>query len=180
MLREKTLVKKTLTTTVMSNLGLDFAIREQGGRVVRTQVGDRYVVEVMKRKGYNFGGEQSGHLIFMEHATTGDGTLAALQILAIMLKQNKPLSELAGSVMERIPQCLLSFSVPKKRDINTLPAAQKAMKAVEKALGEKGRILVRYSGTENKARVLVEGPNTERINQFAEDIKGALISELSR
>ncbi len=179
MLKTGTLAQKTLTTTVMSNLGLDFAIRDRGGKVVRTQVGDRYVVETMKKEGFNFGGEQSGHLIFLDHATTGDGTLAALQILTIMIKEGKPLSELADAVMERIPQCLISFKVDQKKVIDTLPTAQKTMSAVKESLGEKGRILVRYSGTENKARVLVEGPNQDTINQYAEDIKAALVKDLS-
>ena len=180
MLNSGQLVKGTLTTTVMSNLGLDFAIKELGGRVVRTRVGDRYVVEMMKKEGYNFGGEQSGHLIFLDHATTGDGTLAALQILSIMLKANKPLSELASAVMERIPQCLISFKVGQKRDLEQLPTVQKAMTTVKERLGAQGRILVRYSGTENKARVLVEGPNQDQINTFAEDIKAALIKDLAK
>lgn len=180
MLKTGTLAKNTLTTTVMSNLGLDFAIKDRGGQVVRTQVGDRYVVEKMIQEGYNFGGEQSGHLIFLDHTTTGDGTLAALQILSIMLKENKPLSELANAVMERIPQRLISFKVGQKKDIDTLPTAKKVMETVEAELGEKGRIVVRYSGTENKARVLVEGPNQDTIDEYAEDIKAALINDLSK
>ncbi len=178
MISDGTLAKNTLVTTVMSNLGLDWAIRDAGGAVVRTQVGDRYVVEAMLKSGYTLGGEQSGHLIFLEHASTGDGTLAALQILAIMLQQGKPLSELASGIMERVPQRLISFAVPKRAPLESLPDFQKASKAVEDALGDKGRILVRYSGTENKARVLVEGPSQEQIDVYAEDLKAALISAL--
>jgi phosphoglucosamine mutase len=179
MIANHTLAKKTLVTTVMSNLGLDLAIEAAGGKTVRTQVGDRYVVETMRKKGYNFGGEQSGHLIFLEHASTGDGMLAALQILAIMLKYQKPLSELAGNIMTRVPQCLLSFQVPQKRPLESLPTVQKAVKQVDAELGKKGRIVLRYSGTENKARVLVEGENQDKINAHAEMLKETIIRALS-
>ncbi|MCP4606758.1 MAG: phosphoglucosamine mutase [Proteobacteria bacterium] len=179
MIKARKLAKKTLVSTVMSNLGLDRALRGAGGKMVRTQVGDRYVVEMMQKKGYSFGGEQSGHLIFLEHATTGDGIVAALQILAIMIREDKPLSELADSVMERVPQSLLSFEVPKKLPLDTLPEVKKAIRSVEKKLGEDGRVLVRYSGTENKARVLVEGSDEIKISSFASDIKDALLTALS-
>jgi phosphoglucosamine mutase len=178
MLSNRTLAKKTLVTTVMSNLGLDWAIREAGGKVMRTQVGDRYVVEAMRKKGYTLGGEQSGHLIFLEHAATGDGTLAALQILAVMLQQGKPLSELADGVMERVPQRLISFAVARRAPLETLPGFQKVVRTVKRALGDKGRLLVRYSGTENKARVLVEGPSQKKIDAYAEDLKSALVNGL--
>jgi phosphoglucosamine mutase len=178
MIADKILANNTLVTTVMSNLGLDWALRDAGGKVVRTQVGDRYVVEAMRKKGYTLGGEQSGHLIFLEHAATGDGTLAALQILAIMLQKQKPLSVLSGAIMTRVPQCLISFPVPRREPFDALPAFQRIAKSIEKNLGDKGRILVRYSGTENKARVLVEGPNQEKIDAFAEDLKAALIKSL--
>ena len=179
MLENGTLAKKTLVTTVMSNLGLDLAVEAAGGKTVRTQVGDRYVVEEMRASGYNFGGEQSGHLIFLEHAATGDGMLAGLQILAIMLKSGKPLSELAGNIMDRVPQCLLSFGVPKKLPLETLAPVNRAVSQIEAELGKKGRIVLRYSGTENKARVLVEGPNQDQINAYAEDIKETIIRSLS-
>ncbi len=105
MIQEKRLAKRTLVTTVMSNMGLERALAAAGGQLKRTQVGDRYVVEEMRRAGYNFGGEQSGHLIFLDHATTGDGVVAALQVLAIMVAEGRPLSELAA-VMQRVPQVL--------------------------------------------------------------------------
>ncbi|HEX7703803.1 MAG TPA: phosphoglucosamine mutase, partial [Kofleriaceae bacterium] len=113
MLAAGTLAKKTLVTTVMSNIGLERAMKDRGGILVRTQVGDRYVVEEMRRAGYNFGGEQSGHLVFLDHATTGDGIVAALRVLAIMVSEGKPLSELA-SVMTRMPQVLVNLAVERK------------------------------------------------------------------
>ncbi|HUT79279.1 MAG TPA: phosphoglucosamine mutase, partial [Polyangia bacterium] len=163
MLRQKTLAKKTLVTTVMSNLGLDNAVRAAGGKVVRTAVGDRYVVEEMRRGGFNFGGEQSGHMIFLDHATTGDGALAALQVLAVMVREQRPLSEIASGIMERVPQVLRSFAVPRREPIEGLPRAMRAIRDAERKLGNDGRVLVRYSGTEAKARVLVEGPADSEI-----------------
>lgn len=179
MLESGTLAGKTLVTTVMSNLGLDLSVEARGGKTLRTQVGDRYVVEAMRTFGYNFGGEQSGHLIFLEHASTGDGMLAGLQILAIMLKSGKPLSELAGGIMERVPQRLLSFAVPQKKPLESLLALQHTVKQIEEELGKKGRIVLRYSGTENKARVLVEGPNQDQIDAYAENLKDTIIRSLS-
>ncbi len=178
-IQDRSLAKKTLVTTVMSNIGLDHAVRAAGGKVVRTGVGDRYVVEHMRKKGYNFGGEQSGHLIFLEHATTGDGILAALQILTIMIREGKPLSELASGIMDRVPQVLLSFAVAEKVPIETLPRVGKIIGEVENKLGKNGRVLVRYSGTENKARVLVEGPSQQKIDRHAADIRDVLIKSLS-
>jgi phosphoglucosamine mutase len=154
-------------------------VREAGGQTIRTQVGDRYVVEAMRKNGYNFGGEQSGHLVFLDHVSTGDGIVAALQILSIMIQEGKPLSELADSVMDRVPQSLLSFKVSQKRPLHTLPDVQKLIERVEKELGDAGRVLVRYSGTEAKARVLVEGPNQETIEHYASDIADALTQALS-
>jgi phosphoglucosamine mutase len=173
MLREKTLAKDTLVTTVMSNIGLDRAIREVGGRLVRTQVGDRYVVEEMRRSGYNLGGEQSGHLVFLDHATTGDGIVAALRVLAIMAREGKPLSELA-KVMTRTPQVLVNTVVDRKVPLEELPEVQRLIAEVERQLGNDGRVLVRYSGTESKARVMIEGMDETRIKGWAEDIAGAL------
>ncbi len=175
MLRENRLAKQTLVTTVMSNLGLERALRGAGGLVVRTQVGDRYVVEEMRRSGYNFGGEQSGHLVFLDHATTGDGIVAALRVLAIMSREGKPLSELAG-VMTRTPQVLVNVAVERKVPIDQLPAVQKMIAEVERELGADGRILVRYSGTESKARVMIEGLDEASIKVSADAIAGALVA----
>ena len=174
MIGEGRLAQNTLVATVMSNIGLDRGMERAGGRVVRTGVGDRYVVEEMRRKGYNLGGEQSGHLIFLDHASTGDGIVAALQILAIMVREQKPLSELAHGVMERVPQVLVSFPVSQKKPLAQLPSFQEELRQVETELGSDGRVLVRFSGTENKARVLVEGPDAERIQTMAEELQIAL------
>jgi phosphoglucosamine mutase len=173
MLKENRLAKQTLVATVMSNIGLEVAMRRAGGNLVRTQVGDRYVVEEMRRNGYNLGGEQSGHLVFLDHATTGDGIVAALRVLAIMAREQVPLSELA-KVMTRTPQVLINTAVDKKVPLEQLPDVQKLIASVEQQLGESGRVLVRYSGTESKARVMIEGMDEGRIKGWAEDIAGAL------
>jgi phosphoglucosamine mutase len=169
LLRRKALPKKTVVATVMSNLGLDQCIGKAGGRLVRTRVGDRYVVEEMRKSGYSFGGEQSGHLIFLEHATTGDGTVAALALLSVMVQSGKPISELA-KVMDVYPQAQLSLEVREKPELGSLPAVMRAIRDVEKKLGEDGRVLVRYSGTEPKVRVLVEGPEKKLIEGYADAI----------
>jgi phosphoglucosamine mutase len=173
LIRRKKLPKKTLVATVMSNLGLDQCIAGAGGRVVRTRVGDRYVVEEMRREGYSFGGEQSGHLIFLDNATTGDGTLAALELLAVMVESGKPVSELARC-MTVFPQAQLGLAVSSKPELGSLPTVMRAIKEVEKKLGNSGRVLVRYSGTEPKVRVLVEGPDQKIIDGFASQIAGEL------
>jgi phosphoglucosamine mutase len=177
MLAEGTLAKRTVVSTVMSNVGLERALRELGGRVVRTQVGDRYVVEEMRRSGYNFGGEQSGHLVLLDHATTGDGVCAALNLLAVMIRQGRPLSELARC-FEPVPQAQLNVPVREKRPLDQLAGVQAAIAAAERALGGDGRVLVRYSGTENKARVLVEGTDAGAIAahaaRIADELKQAI------
>jgi phosphoglucosamine mutase len=173
LLRRKTLPKKTVVATVMSNLGLDQCIAKAGGRVVRTRVGDRYVVEEMRKNGYSFGGEQSGHLIFLEHATTGDGTVAALAVLSVMVQSGKPMSELA-TVMDVYPQAQLNLAVREKPELGSLPAVMRAIREVEKKLGKDGRVLVRYSGTEPKVRVLVEGPEKKLIETLAAGIAAEL------
>ncbi|MDA3786529.1 MAG: phosphoglucosamine mutase, partial [Deltaproteobacteria bacterium] len=147
LLATKKLNKKTLVTTVMSNMGLEVAMARLGGKMVRTAVGDRYVVEEMRRNNYSFGGEQSGHLIFLDHNTTGDGILAALQLLAIMIKQNKPISELA-TVMDSFPQILKNVRTAQKMNLDLVPGFNQAMADMEKKLAGEGRILVRHSGTE--------------------------------
>jgi phosphoglucosamine mutase len=173
MLLDGTLAKQTLVATVMSNLGLERALRGNGGRVVRTQVGDRYVVEEMRKSGYNFGGEQSGHLVFLDHATTGDGIVAALRVLAVMVKEGRPLSELA-KVMTRTPQVLVNLAVDKKVPLDQLPDVQKLIADVERKLGDDGRVLVRYSGTESKVRVMIEGMDQDQIKGWADEIAGVL------
>ncbi len=173
MIKENRLAKQTLVATVMSNIGLERALRTAGGQVVRTQVGDRYVVEEMRKNGYNLGGEQSGHLVFLDHATTGDGIVAALRVLAIMAREQKPLSELA-QVMTRTPQVLINTSVEKKVPLDQLPDVQKMIASIERELGDEGRVLVRYSGTESKVRVMIEGSDQARIQTWAQEVADAL------
>ncbi len=156
----------TLVATVMSNLGLEVALRRRGVKLMRTQVGDRYVVEAMRAGGYNLGGEQSGHLVFLDHSTTGDGILAALQVLAILVREGRKLSELA-QVMQRYPQSLINVRVTEKRPVEELEGVTRSVTAAKDSLGDDGRILVRYSGTENKARVMVEGPDQDTVDYWA-------------
>jgi phosphoglucosamine mutase len=177
MLRRDALAQRALVATVMSNVGLERAVAPLGGRVVRTRVGDRYVVEEMRRSGHNFGGEQSGHLVFLDHVTTGDGVCAALNVIAVMLREQKPLSELARC-FEPVPQAQVNVAVREKRPLEGLPGVARAIADVEKALGGDGRVLVRFSGTENKARVLVEGADAKVIqahaDRIAEELRKAL------
>ncbi len=178
MLREKRLAKKTLVATVMSNLGLEVALKREGGKLARCAVGDRYVVELMRKHGYNLGGEQSGHLVFLDHATTGDGLVAALQLLAIVLREGRPLSELAHDVMERVPQVLVNVTLRERRALDEMATAARAIRAAEKKLGDEGRVLVRWSGTEPKLRVMVEGPDERVIRGLADDIVAAARRDL--
>jgi phosphoglucosamine mutase len=173
LLARRALPKRTLVATVMSNLGLDQAIEGAGGRVVRTRVGDRYVVEELRKNGYSFGGEQSGHLIFLEHATTGDGTVAALALLRVMVQSGRRISELADC-MEVFPQSQLNLPVREKPELGSLSGVMRAIRDAEKKLGKEGRVLVRYSGTEPKVRVLVEGQHQKTIDAFAAQIGSEL------
>jgi phosphoglucosamine mutase len=170
LIRQDKLPRKTLVSTVMSNLGLERAIAEEGGHVVRTSVGDRYVVEAMRAGGYSFGGEQSGHLIFLDHATTGDGIVAALKVLAIMLESGKPLSELASAAMQRVPQVLENATFVRRVPIEQMPTMRRTVDRIEKTLGQTGRVLVRWSGTEPKLRVMVEGEDAATITSYAKEI----------
>jgi phosphoglucosamine mutase len=162
----------TLVATVMSNLGLHVAMRERGVQVVTTPVGDRHVVEEMVRNGYNFGGEQSGHIVFLDHNTTGDGIITALALLALLVEKGRPLSELRR-VMKRFPQVLLNVRVGTKTPVKEVPRLVDAMGKAERALGERGRVLVRYSGTEPLLRVMVEGEREAQIQELAESIAAA-------
>ena len=170
MLEDGELRKKTVVATVMSNLGLERASVGMGGKLVRTAVGDRYVVEAMRRHGYNLGGEQSGHLIFIDHASTGDGIVAALQIAAIMVRTRLPLSELARRAMERVPQVLENVTLPARRALEEMRVLTAATDKVKRALGQEGRVLVRWSGTEPKLRVMIEGPDEGKIRVWAKDL----------
>ncbi len=173
MIRDGELRASTLVATVMSNLGLDRAMVRLGGRLLRTPVGDRYVVEAMRKGGFNLGGEQSGHLIFLDHASTGDGIVAALQVLALMVRSGRPLSELAREAMERVPQVLENVTLPARRPLDEMAGLAKATRSVEQALGADGRVLVRWSGTEPKLRVMIEGPDEDRIRAWAKDLIAA-------
>lgn len=174
---QKKLAHDTVVATIMSNMGLDIAMARLGLRVERTQVGDRYVVEHMRRNGFNFGGEQSGHLIFLDHTTTGDGVIAALELLTVMLRSGKPLSELKR-LFEPVPQTQVNLAIARKRDLADLPEVTRAIRDAENRLGKEGRVLVRFSGTELKARVLIEGPNRDTNETLAEQIVEALRAAL--
>ncbi len=173
MLAEDRLPSRTVVATVMSNAGLDVALGQAGIRLVRTPVGDRPVLEEMLRGGHALGGEQSGHVIFAEHNTTGDGIVTALQVLAALLRAGKPLSELAAC-MPRFPQVLENVRVRRKEDLRTLPGVQARIREAEGALTGAGRVLVRYSGTEPLARVMVEGPDEAAIRHWAEAIAAVI------
>jgi len=178
LLKRDLLPGKTLVATVMSNLGLERALKAAGGSLHRTNVGDRYVVEAMRKGGYTFGGEQSGHLIFLDHATTGDGIVAALQVLAVMLEEGKPLSELSASAMQRVPQVLENASFPRRVPVDEMAATKRAIAHCEKQLGDSGRVLVRWSGTEAKLRVMLEGEDAVVISAFAKEILEAAHTDL--
>jgi len=176
-LKRGTLAGKTLVATVMSNFGLDESIAAAGGKVVRTAVGDRYVVESMREGNFSIGGEQSGHLIFRDHGTTGDGLLAALQVLRIMTESGKPLSELRRC-LKKYPQAQRNLRVKEKPPIDSLQEVSRLVKETESSLGGKGRVLLRYSGTEPKVRLLIEGPDEAIINAAADGIAGALTAAI--
>ncbi len=171
------LEKDTVVATVMSNLGLERCLTENNIRLERTDVGDRYVVEHMRKGGFNFGGEQSGHLIFLDHATTGDGLLASLRLLAVMVENEKPLSELA-QVMTSLPQVLLNLKVKERIPLEQLKQVPRCIAEVEAALGGSGRVLVRYSGTEALIRVMIEGEDADLIRNEAQKIIDAARSEI--
>jgi phosphoglucosamine mutase len=166
-----------VVATVMSNLGLEKALERMGLGLLRTQVGDRYVVDAMRAGGYNLGGEQSGHVVFLDHNTTGDGLVTALQALAIMRRTGKPLSQLVAG-FQRFPQVLLNVAVADKRPFDQLPAVTEALRKIEAELGRSGRVLLRYSGTEPKARVMVEGEDEHRVREIAEDLASLVRRQL--
>jgi phosphoglucosamine mutase len=178
MLRAGRLNKGIVVATVMSNMGLDRALLAAGGRLRRTSVGDRYVVEEMRRDGLSFGGEQSGHLVFLEHTTTGDGVVAALQVLAIMLREDRPLSELA-KVMERVPQVLESVKLPARRPLDEMGELTRQIALVEEKLGTNGRVLVRWSGTEPKLRLMLEGPDPDALRTMIGEMTEAARRDLA-
>jgi len=158
-----------LVTTVMSNIGLKLACKKYGFSYHASKVGDRYVLEDMQKMGAYIGGEDSGHMIFLDHHTTGDGIITALQLVAAMVREGKPLSELARQ-MDVFPQKLINVDVSRKPPVEELPEVVAAIEAVERELGEEGRVLVRYSGTQNMCRVMVEGPSDELTSRHCEAI----------
>jgi len=165
--------KNTVVATVMSNLGLEVMLREQGIALVRTAVGDRYVVERMRADGFNFGGEQSGHIVNLDCSTTGDGLVTALSIISILAEKGTPLSRLKDC-MTVYPQTLINLRVRERRELNGVTAVAEAIRGAESVLGNRGRVLVRYSGTELLARVMVEGEDEATVNEHAEAIADAV------
>jgi phosphoglucosamine mutase len=176
LLSENKLLQNTVVATVMSNMGLELSLARFGGKIVRTKVGDRYVVEEMRRGQFNFGGEQSGHLVFRDQSTTGDGILAALSVLEILIKSGKSLFDLK-KVMEKLPQVLKNISVREKVPLELLTEVNTTIENFQKKLGKEGRILFRYSGTEEKARIMVEGSRLDEIETMADEL--ALITQNS-
>jgi phosphoglucosamine mutase len=170
MKRDGELKGDTVVATVMSNLGLERSLAAQGIRLHRTKVGDRNVVAAMREGGFNLGGEQSGHLIFLDHASTGDGLIGALQVLALVVRTGRPLSELAREAMDRVPQITESVALSSRRPLQEMELLAQASARVREALGDEGRVLVRWSGTEPKLRVMVEGPDETRIREWAREL----------
>ena len=178
-MKAKNLLREnTVVATVMSNMGFDIAMKEAGIRVLKTEVGDRYILKEMLRGGFNLGGEQSGHLIFLDHSTTGDGILSALQILSIMKEKGVRLSGLRA-VMKTLPQIIVNVSVKKKKDLDKIPAVQKAIDEAERKLKGRGRILVRYSGTQQICRVMIEGPSKKDASDMANHIASLIAESLN-
>jgi len=177
MIKRRELKDNTLVATVMSNIGLEVAMKEMGGALVRTPVGDRYVVEEMLSGGYNFGGEQSGHMIFLDRNTSGDGILSALQVLKVMRDTGKPLSRLAEIVKKR-PQMLKNVEVRAKKNLDDVPEVSMIMQDCRIRLGNTGRLLVRYSGTQMMCRVMAEGEDQDEVRQVVEMVADAISRNL--
>lgn len=167
------LANPVVVTTVMSNMGFGAALEKMGIAHVKARVGDRYVMQEMVKAGAVFGGEDSGHMIFLNHHTTGDGMLAALKLMQAMRSSGKPLSELAA-LMTVFPQCLINVDVTSKPEIETIDAVMLAIRKVENQLGDSGRVLVRYSGTQPQCRVMVEGPTQQETKSFCRQIAAAV------
>lgn len=175
---EKRLKANTIVATQMSNVGLDIAMKAKGIQVLRTDVGDKNVVELMRQKDLSLGGEQSGHIIHLDHSTTGDGCVAALNVLAVMQANGKPLSQLRA-IMSEVPQVLINTRVSSRKELHAIPGYDALVSDIQKKLGSEGRLFVRFSGTEPVVRVLVEGPDKSIIGRYAEQIAGLLQKELS-
>ncbi len=175
--QQGTLNHNTVVSTVMSNLGFYKAVESNGMKSDKTAVGDRYVMEEMRRGGYNLGGEQSGHIIFLDHNTTGDGMLSALQLVNVLKETGKPLSELAGE-MQKFPQVLKNVRVIDKQRVQTHPRIQEAIQSVEEEMGDSGRVLVRPSGTEPLVRIMVEAPTEEQCETYVNKVVEVVQDEL--
>jgi phosphoglucosamine mutase len=167
------LKQNLVVTTVMANLGLDQALEAGGIRVVKTQVGDRYVLEEMQKLGANLGGEQSGHLLFLDHSPSGDGILSALALLAVVAETGEPLASLAGC-LRKFPQVLVNVPVRSKPPIDSIDGIGERVGAFEREMQGRGRVLIRYSGTESLARVMIEGADGDRIRAMADDLAGLI------
>ena len=176
---EGRLKNKTVVTTVMSNMGFDISLGKRGIRVVRTAVGDRYVVEEMVRGGYNLGGEQSGHTIFLDYNTTGDGILTALQVLSIMVGKQRQLYELAKSMVP-LPQVQFNAKIDRGIDVLRMPEIRRKIKAIEGKLGKSGRLLTRYSGTEPVLRIMLEGENEDKIARMGRELTDTIGQAMER
>jgi phosphoglucosamine mutase len=177
-MKNKAILKNNLVvSTVMANIGFHHAMRELGIEVVVSPVGDRYVIQSMMERGANLGGEQSGHLVLLDHNTTGDGLVAALQVLRIMIETDSKLSDLAA-MCKKYPQTHLNVYVSSKPDLEALVDVQKTIKTIQHSLNDSGRVLVRYSGTENVCRVMVEGPTHKLVDEYAQSIAEAIKSEI--
>ncbi len=177
-IKRNSLNNKTLVATVMSNLGLEIALRKMGGTLLRTPVGDRFVVEQMRQTSSNLGGEQSGHLVFLDHSTTGDGILSALQVLAVMLRESRPLSVLKKA-MDRYPQKLVNVTVNHKRPLETIPELVSLQNQLTEKLGSEGRLVIRPSGTEPVIRVMVEGTDHHQIDEIANEMALSIQKHMS-
>jgi len=171
------LKQNLVVTTVMANLGLDQALEAAGIRVVKTQVGDRYVFEEMQRLGANLGGEQSGHLLFLDHSTAGDGILSALALLSVATETGEPLASLA-TCLRKFPQVLVNVPVRSKPPIDSITGISARVAAFEQEMNGRGRVLLRYSGTESLARVMIEGADGARIRAMADDLAGLIRAQI--
>ncbi|MFH1406720.1 MAG: phosphoglucosamine mutase [Candidatus Omnitrophota bacterium] len=169
MIKDSSLAKNTLVVTQMSNIAVDVALSEAGGRAVRTDVGDKFVFQRMQQDNLNFGGEQSGHMIFLDDSTTGDGLISAIRLLKAVKRNNKPASELFGW-FKKYPQVLVNIRVGRKTPFEDIPGLCSRIEMHRELLGDKGRIFVRYSGTEPLARVMVEGPKEDTVREIANSI----------
>jgi len=176
--RQSRLTGNTVVATVMSNIGLEIALRDRGVTMMRTPVGDKYVSEAMLRDGFVVGGEQSGHVILAEHLFTGDGMATALAVMRVMAESGRELADLAGDLVT-FPQTLVNVRVREKVDVTTVPAVAEAMQRVEEALAGRGRLLVRYSGTEPLLRIMIEGENQATVQAWAEEVADAVRNTLA-